>query len=268
MSLQPNWSQQSVTGAELYLQEPGDTRQIAAYDIAQGQIGDCFFLAALGEIALKDPAFILHEMIKNDGAGNYTVALYDNADGRKIQPVDSHSGNNFLGDYEGYHFDGSLASSHFELVNAIVNQNQFSPDAVNNYNTSDIINGVKEIWPQVVEQAYMANLGVSTVDGGGDYSAMEALTGQTAHWAFTDELSLHSLANLNKSGALVTFDTPATGTLPFNLQENHAYMFAGLEAKDHHVYVELINPWGTTQPDLIPFKQLAGALPQVEVGRI
>jgi hypothetical protein len=267
MSLQPNWTQQSVTGVQLYLQESGDTRQIAASDIAQGQIGDCYFLAALGEIALKDPGFIYNEMIKNDGNGNYSVNLFDYADGTAIDPSDSQ-GNNFIGDYDGYHFSGAAAAQSFKLVSAIVNQNQFSANGVNNYNTSDIINGTKEIWPAVIEQAYLSNLGVSTVDGGAPSTAMETLTGQTAYFAYTDQLSLHTLANLNKSGALLTFDTPESGSLPYNLQDDHAYMFAGLKAENHHVYVELINPWGNTQPDLIPFKQLASALPNFDVGRI
>ena len=57
-------------------------------------------------------------------------------------------------------------------------------------------------------------------------------------------------------------------SLPYNLQDDHADMVAGPEAENHHVDVELIYPWGTTQPDRIPFKQLATFLPQVEIGPI
>ena len=42
----------------LYLTEPGDTSAISIYDINQGQIGDCFLLSSIGEIALWHSADI------------------------------------------------------------------------------------------------------------------------------------------------------------------------------------------------------------------
>src|SRR5690349_24763804 len=36
----------------LYLQEAGDTSLISVRDINQGQMGDCFLLSSIGEIAL------------------------------------------------------------------------------------------------------------------------------------------------------------------------------------------------------------------------
>ena len=42
----------------LYLQETGDTSLISVNDINQGQIGDCFLLSSIGEIALWHPSAI------------------------------------------------------------------------------------------------------------------------------------------------------------------------------------------------------------------
>lgn len=268
MSLQSNWSQASVKSDALYLQQSGDQRQVEPSDIAQGQIGDCFFLAALGEIALKDPAFITNELISSDGNGQYSVNLFNDGNGNAIPAVDSN-GDNFYGIYGNNFFDGSLAPHNFDPVSVLVNDSQFSPDGVNNYNTSDIINGVKEIWPQVIEQAYLSNLAAPIDVGGNSENAFEALTGQTAYWSDTDELSAHSLANLNKNGALITFSSDSsTSSLPYNLISDHEYMFEGMEISNHHAFVDLINPWGSTQPDKIPFSQLASVLPNFVVGKI
>ena len=41
-------------------------------DVNQGYLGDCYFLSALGEIALKDPSAI-ESMITSNGNGTYGV---------------------------------------------------------------------------------------------------------------------------------------------------------------------------------------------------
>ena len=46
-------------------------------DVNQGYLGDCYFVAALGETALKDPSLI-ENMITSDGNGTYSVCFYVN----------------------------------------------------------------------------------------------------------------------------------------------------------------------------------------------
>jgi hypothetical protein len=46
-------------------------------DVNQGYLGDCYFVAALGETALQDPSLI-ENMITNNGNGTYTVCFYVN----------------------------------------------------------------------------------------------------------------------------------------------------------------------------------------------
>jgi hypothetical protein len=46
-------------------------------DVAQGDAADCYFLAALGQIALQSPATI-ESMFTNNGDGTYTVRFYVN----------------------------------------------------------------------------------------------------------------------------------------------------------------------------------------------
>ncbi|HTB42142.1 MAG TPA: C2 family cysteine protease, partial [Acetobacteraceae bacterium] len=142
----------------LYLQEAGETSLISVYDINQGQIGDCFLLSSIGEIALWHPSGITN-MIQANANGTETVTLYLAANGS-------------LPTY------GTTA---FESVQITVN-NTFPGNSVNNGATQDVLNGEKEIWVQVLEKA-VATLGGgynSIANGGNPMIAMEELTGQAA----------------------------------------------------------------------------------------
>jgi hypothetical protein len=70
-----------MTATALYLQEPGDTSLINVRDINQGQMGDCFLLAAIGEIALFHPSAIT-SMIYANPDGTETVTLNLTASGQ------------------------------------------------------------------------------------------------------------------------------------------------------------------------------------------
>ena len=59
-----------------------DLTNISADTMAQGQIGDCWFLAALGGIANDDPDFIRNHMVENPD-GTWTVTMYD--DGEPVE---------------------------------------------------------------------------------------------------------------------------------------------------------------------------------------
>src|SRR3954452_21115198 len=59
----------------LYLTEAGDTTAITARDIHQGQIGDCFLVSAIGELAMRHPDAI-RNMIHQNTDGTETVALF------------------------------------------------------------------------------------------------------------------------------------------------------------------------------------------------
>jgi hypothetical protein len=64
----------------LYLQEVGDPALISVNDIHQGQIGDCFLLSSIGELALWYPGAITN-MIHVNADGTETVTLYIAASG-------------------------------------------------------------------------------------------------------------------------------------------------------------------------------------------
>ncbi len=164
-----------MTTTALYLQEPGDTSLISVHDINQGQIGDCFLLAAIGEIALFHPSAITN-MIYANPDGTETVTLHLTASGQ-------------LPNYGTTSFKST----------AITVNNTFPSNAVNNGASQDVVNGVKEIWVQVLEKA-VATLGGGynyIANGGNPMIAMEELTGQSASSIAPASLTLSTVAGLH-----------------------------------------------------------------------
>ena len=120
----------------LYLQEAGDTALISVNDIHQGQIGDCFLLSSIGELALWYPSAITN-MIRVNADGTETVTLYVAASGALP----------------------SFGTTSFKSISVTVD-NTFPSNVVNNGASQDVLNGQKEIWVQVLEKA------VATLSGG------------------------------------------------------------------------------------------------------
>ncbi len=104
----------------LYLQETGTSALISVYDINQGQMGDCFLLSSIGEIALWHPSAIMN-MIQANANGTETVTLHLAANGSLP----------------------TYGTTSFETVSITVD-NTFPSDAVNNGATQDVLNGEKE----------------------------------------------------------------------------------------------------------------------------
>jgi hypothetical protein len=237
----------------LYLREPGNAARIMAGDIHQEQIGDCGLLAVLGELAIKDPTYISQHLIEPNADGTETVTLYNNPWGGQV-------------DFN----TTSFAPISFDI------SNDFPTDSVNSFSTDSVAHGVKEIWPQVLEKAYAFDQGGYDVIRQGVYDAlaMETFTGHHASWEFTADTTLAHLRNqidrfAASSSALVTFDTPdATGAMPYNLIADHAYMLEGVEVKRGHTFVELLNPWGTHEPSLIPVSAIAANFDTINFGRL
>src|SRR5689334_3776364 len=59
----------------LYLTEAGDTAAISMNDIHQGQMGDCFLVSPLGDLAKTHPDAI-RNMIHQNADGSESVTLY------------------------------------------------------------------------------------------------------------------------------------------------------------------------------------------------
>lgn len=230
----------------LYLVEAGDRAAIAMSDIHQGQIGDCYLLSSIGDIAATH-SDLIRNMIHANANGTETVTLYLAANGTAARP-------------------GAVA---FKAITETVT-NLFPTYAVNNGSSQDMVGGVKEIWAQVIEKAVaMAGGGYSSISSGGNPAmAMEELTGHTANAYNPASLTATAIQTFATAGSLMTFDTKGMAGLGYNLVGNHAYMFNGVVASAGGPAVSLSNPWGYDQPSLVPVSKLSSVFAEVDVGRV
>lgn len=230
----------------LYLTEPGNSNAISISDLNQGQLGDCFLISAIGEIARTSPSTI-SAMIKQNANGTETVTLNEAK-------------------------NGSLAwfgTTQYKAVAETV-VNNFSSLSVDNGSAQDVVGGVKEIWPQVLESAFaQLNGGLAAIANGGyPVVAMETLTGKAANYYSPASVSLSTLQSWVSANDMIVLDTRASGNATFNLVGSHAYMFEGLVTQKGVTYVQAGNPWGFDQPSLIPVSQLNSAFAEMDVGHV
>ncbi len=234
----------------LYLQETGTTAPISVADLNQGQLGDCFLISSIGEMVLTSPNSISN-MIKTNSNGTETVTLYANKNGSAVYSITSQL-----------------------YAKQVSVDNHFSTASVNNGATQAALNGVKEIWPQVLEEA-VANLGGgygSIAYGGSPIIAMEELTGKAASYVSQSQISsvmtLAKLQSLVSANDMLVFDTTGGGSSAYNLVGNHAYMFEGIVGSGGSAAVKLGNPWGFDQPAMVPVSQLSKVFAEIDIGHV
>ena len=231
----------------LWLQETGTSAPISVTDINQGQMGDCYLLSSIGELALFHPGWITN-IIRANADGTETVTLFRAANGALP----------------------GIGTAAYTPV-AIDVTNSFPSNSVNNGATQGVLNGQKEIWVQVLEKAAATlNGGYNGIANGGIPSiSMEELTGCSAMSTSAAAISSQQLQADVAAGDLITFDTGwAGGTLPYGLYGDHAYMFQSLTTVNGTVMLNLLNPWGFDQPNPIPFSQIGTVCDEVDIGQV
>lgn len=190
-------------------------------DVEQGQLGDCYFLASLEAVAHTNPK-LLENAIRDNKDGTYTVSLWSRPEEgsapRKVQVT----------------VDGKLPESGGE----------------SRYATSR----TGELWPMLFEKAYAAwNGGYENIQGGMATNALAALTGARPGWFPVDDKSsptatFEQLQKLLKSGASVVASTQDLKREVPNVIEGHSYTVLGAVEQNGQKFVQLRNPWGSTEP--------------------
>lgn len=218
-------------------------------DVNQGNIGDCFLLSSLMEVIRKKPQFISN-MIHDNGNGTQTVRLYESSNGSLAQ----------------------WNTTSFKPVYETVNDRTLSPGGVNAVPSQDTVNGVKEIWPQVIEQAYAQLNGgfMSIANGGNPQIAIETLTGRPGSVA-NGAFNFSMLQRIINAGCTMTFDTLPFGNLTNGLVSNHSYAYLSCNVAGpggSQTTINLGNPWGFANPTPVPISAVCQEFGAIDLGHV
>ena len=218
------------TAAGTYRQFSGQlfVNGTAYTDIRQGAVGDCYFVAALAETALRNPNLI-NNMFTVNGDGTYTVKFF-NAGKAEYVTVDS-----FLPTY-------SSGAAMYAGMGQMYN------------------NAGNELWVALAEKAYaqLNSMGwlrpglpgngqnsYSGIEGGYIYAALGQVTGQaTVAFAMTSSsTSFTTFVNAWNAGKSIGFASKPTPAAGSGVVGSHAYVVVGYNTSNQTV--TLFNPWGT-----------------------
>jgi|APLak6261679142_1056127.scaffolds.fasta_scaffold00246_3 hypothetical protein len=195
-------------------------------DVVQGSIGDCYLVGALSAVAQATPDAIKNA-IKENGDGTYTVRFYEKQAGGFMKPVNIT-------------IDGDLPQSSMGSARYAKSRDS------------------KELWVGLIEKAYAQWKGDYEKIGNGGFSGevASAITGKTTSWTSNKYTDANTLFRNIQSGA--TNHRPMTA--PTHGKDSgvdysgtgvyawHVYTVLGASEEAGQKYVQLRNPWGSTEP--------------------
>ncbi|MDQ0375329.1 C2 family cysteine protease [Cellulomonas humilata] len=197
---------------------------IRPMDIAQGAIGDCWYMASLMAIAQADPS-VIADAISQNANGTYTVRLYD--DGKPV----------------------------YVTVTPDMVVREDNP-AFSYQSPQKLADGTQgyELWPLVMEKALALHWGdYADIEGDSPGLGLEVVTGQSSSSSSLDDApSVSELDSLLDGGGAVTLASHGEGDdLPDTygdaadggLVTGHAYYVKSVNTKKGTVTV--VNPWGS-----------------------
>jgi len=192
-------------------------------DVVQGDVGDCYFLAALAEEAIHSPGTI-ESMFTNNGNGTYTVRFYDNG----------------VADYVTVDSDLPSSGGDFFYANAGA--------ALNSSSNVLWVALAEKAYAQVAQEGWSRPTAANTysaIDLGWEGNAINQLTGrsETSQLLTNDVATLGAIVSDFNAGGWVALDSnssTATGIVA-----NHVYVMLGYNSATH--VFNLYNPWGYVQ---------------------
>lgn len=201
-------------------------------DVQQGQIGDCYFPAAMAAIAKANPDAI-NNLVKDNGDGTYTVTFKqkDWASGRFKDVAIKVDGDLYVRSYGGALYGHSSNSSDPKKM---------------------------ELWFPLVEKAYAQWKGSYNEIGNGGHSSnvFEAVLGKDGQDMYVSTGNLDRVFDTIKK-AVDAKQPVAAGTYGESeearytnsgVYADHAYSILGYEQVGNEKFVIMRNPWGESEP--------------------
>lgn len=192
----------------------------AVSDVKQGQVGDCYLLAALAELA-QDRNSAIRDMFTDNGDGTFTVRFYNNGVAEYVT-VDRYLPVYSSGTAQYASFGGVYSSSSNELWVALA----------------------EKAYAQLNQSGWIGQDGSNSYAGIADGytdTVMTQITGQAASWRYMVSLTLSELISAANSGrptALNSRSNPATGIVA-----SHSYPLIGYDSTTQQF--KLYNPQGS-----------------------
>ena len=200
-------------------------------DIDQGSVGDCYFMASLGAVALKTPNAI-YNMFTDNGDGTFTVRFFNNGVADYVT-VDRYLPTNGGGGF--------------------VYANNSSGLAYNNTNNELWVALAEKAYAQINESGWIGQDNTNTYAGianGWPFNAMKQITGHnTAHDGMNDYFlfirtgdNVTDMWNAFSAGRSVVINT--NSSTASGIVADHSYILTGYNYSTHKY--TLYNPWGGT----------------------
>jgi hypothetical protein len=217
-------------------------------DIGQGVLGDCYFLAALGEVALDSPQS-LRDMFIDNGNGTYTVRFY-----RQL-------GSTFLG-LPIYQQVADYVSVNLMLPEDQYGRLIFAGGGAGGFQSISSTSNV--LWVALAEKAYaqLAESGWSrpgqsansyqSIIGGNGKDPLQQILGESTQEVGASSTTGLTSSNVNtliadiQAGDMITIGTESPNNNTFfsgtNIVEDHVYYLNSYDATTG--LFTLMNPWG------------------------
>ncbi|MFH2202219.1 MAG: C2 family cysteine protease [Elusimicrobiota bacterium] len=247
-----DYKYQKVEG-DLFVKGSDDATPVKLDDVAQGYLGDCYYLASLAAVAQKKPQ-VIQNMIKDNKDGTYTVTLYtdDDRDGKLTAekfvidnqfPVTGSGGAAFAQVNKEAVGPGAMSKFLLSGLTRIGVEEQKSKSLLSRLGLYRNEEEVQELWPLIAEKALAqaTSNGSYNIIGNGGYpsAALSDITGQ-ASVDLTD-MSVKNMAQMDGKGyAMVASSKPDPGN--GKIVGGHAYAITEVDVEKGTV--TLFNPWG------------------------
>jgi Calpain family cysteine protease len=232
-------------------------------DEFQGQLGDCYFISALGTLADSNPAAVQNMFIDN-GDGTFTVRFYTGTYGTIYNYGDGSISAGFT---------NNIGTVDYITVDRMLPTTTSGMLVYANYGAS-YNNSANTLWIALAEKAYAQwnQTGKEGRDGLNAYASiqggwMATVDAQVLGYNATDYImtstSKQVAINALAAKKAVTIGTQQWTGTNLGLYASHAYAIVGYNASTDTF--TLYNPWGSNQPGQLTWSQLQATCTQMAV---